>query len=142
MKTSGFSSNRQIWLLAGLVIVVCAFFYGFQPGLLIYREQGPVADASFLQGLYFSMITFTTLGYGDLYPAPGTLCRLVAMSEAVIGGFHLMENNNQTKKTVTYFKEQNISQIFPSHCTKFPALVAFYNEFKIKQVTTGMIFKL
>ncbi len=59
--------------------------------------------------------------------------------KAVIGGFHLMENNNQTKKTIEYFKEQNISQIFPSHCTKFPALVAFYNEFKIKQITTGMV---
>jgi len=60
--------------------------------------------------------------------------------KAVIGGFHLMENNDQTKKTIKYFKEQNISQIFPSHCTKFPALVAFYNVFKIKQVATGMIF--
>ena len=60
--------------------------------------------------------------------------------KAVIGGFHLMENNDQTKKTIKYLKEQNISKIFPSHCTKFPALVAFYNEFKIKQVTTGMIF--
>jgi 7,8-dihydropterin-6-yl-methyl-4-(beta-D-ribofuranosyl)aminobenzene 5'-phosphate synthase len=60
--------------------------------------------------------------------------------KAVIGGFHLMGNNNQTKKTIKYFKEQNITEIFPSHCTKFPALVAFYNEFKIKQVTTGMIF--
>jgi len=60
--------------------------------------------------------------------------------KAVIGGFHLMENNDQTKKTIKYFKEQNISQIFPSHCTKFPALTAFYNEFKTKQVATGMIF--
>lgn len=60
--------------------------------------------------------------------------------KAVIGGFHLMENNDQTKKTIKYFKGQNVSQVFPSHCTKFPALVAFYNEFKIQQVTTGMIF--
>jgi len=60
--------------------------------------------------------------------------------KVVIGGFHLIENNNQTKQTINYFKEQNSTQIFPSHCTKFPALVAFHNEFKIKQVTTGMIF--
>jgi len=60
--------------------------------------------------------------------------------KAVIGGFHLMKNNDQTKTTIKYFKEQNILQVFPSHCTKFPALVAFYNEFKIQQVTTGMIF--
>jgi len=60
--------------------------------------------------------------------------------KAVIGGFHLMKNNYRTKKTIEYFKEQNVSQVFPSHCTKFPALVAFYNEFKTQQVTTGMIF--
>ncbi len=77
----------RVLTASALIIVVCAFFYYSQPGLLIYRDQGPVADASFLQGLYFSMITFTTLGYGDLYPAPEPLCRVVAMSEAVIGGF-------------------------------------------------------
>lgn len=60
--------------------------------------------------------------------------------EAVIGGFHLKHNNLQTKQTIKYFKEQKINQILPSHCTQFPALVAFYNEFKIKQVKTGMIF--
>ena len=60
--------------------------------------------------------------------------------KAVIGGFHLKENNLQTKQTIKYFKEQNIEQILPSHCTQFPALVAFYNEFKIKQVKSGMVF--
>lgn len=58
--------------------------------------------------------------------------------KAVIGGFHLQVNNHQTKKTIQYFKDQKIQKIYPSHCTKFPALVAFYNEFKITQVTTGM----
>ena len=58
----------------------------------------------------------------------------------VIGGFHLKKNDEQTKQTIKYFKEQNIEQILPSHCTKFQALVAFYNEFKIKHVKTGMIF--
>ena len=59
---------------------------------------------------------------------------------AVIGGFHLKENDYQTKKTIKYLKTQKIKQLFPSHCTDFPALVAFYNEFEIKQVKTGMIF--
>lgn len=58
--------------------------------------------------------------------------------KAVIGGFHLKKVNNQTKKTIEYFKENKIEQIYPSHCTQLPALAEFYKEFKIQQVKTGM----
>lgn len=58
---------------------------------------------------------------------------------AVIGGFHLKHNNQQTQETVLYFKNHNIENIFPSHCTELPALAAFYNEFNIQQLKTGMI---
>ncbi|MCF6241679.1 MAG: MBL fold metallo-hydrolase [Bacteroidales bacterium] len=57
----------------------------------------------------------------------------------VIGGFHLKENNRQTQKTIEYFKNLNISKIYPSHCTALPALSAFYQNFKIKQVQSGNI---
>ncbi len=62
--------------------------------------------------------------------------------KAVFGGFHLKENNNQTKETINYFKQNNIKAIHPSHCTELPALSAFYNEFKIKQIKTGMVYNL
>jgi hypothetical protein len=77
--------ERPVRVLAAsaLIIVFCAFFYS-RPDLLIYR--GGQVEPSFLQGLYFSTITFTTLGYGDLFPAPDGFCRLVAMTEAVAGG--------------------------------------------------------
>jgi len=77
--------ERPVRVLAAgaLIILACAFFYA-QQGMLIYRGNG--GEASFLQGLYFSMITFTTLGYGDLFPVAEGLCRLVAMVEAVAGG--------------------------------------------------------
>ncbi len=77
--------ERPVRVLAAsaLIIVLCAFFYSW-PDLLIYR--GGQVEPSFLQGLYFSTITFTTLGYGDLFPAPDGFCRLVAMTEAVTGG--------------------------------------------------------
>lgn len=61
--------------------------------------------------------------------------------KAVIGGFHLKENNRQTEKTIQYFKDQKIRKVLPSHCTQLPALAAFYNEFKMEQVKTGMVFK-
>jgi len=61
--------------------------------------------------------------------------------KAVIGGFHLKENNWQTEKTIQYFRAQEIRNVLPSHCTQLPALAAFYNEFKMEQVKTGMVFK-
>ena len=57
----------------------------------------------------------------------------------VIGGFHLKENNKQTQQTIEYFKKLSIQKIYPSHCTALPALSAFYQNFKIKQVLSGDI---
>ena len=59
--------------------------------------------------------------------------------KAVIGGFHLKNDDHQTKETIKYLKSMNVSKIFPSHCTELPALSAFYKEFKNKQLKTGMI---
>jgi uncharacterized protein YjbI with pentapeptide repeats len=50
---------------------------------LIYKEFGAINDMSFDSCLYFSAITFTTVGYGDL--APHGAFRLVAASEALMG---------------------------------------------------------
>ncbi|NPA44149.1 MAG: MBL fold metallo-hydrolase [Chlorobi bacterium] len=61
--------------------------------------------------------------------------------KAVIGGFHLKKQDAQTKKTIEYFKQNKVKTLLPSHCTQLPALAMFYNEFKIKQVKSGMIFK-
>lgn len=58
--------------------------------------------------------------------------------KAVIGGFHLKHNNNQTKQTINYIKNSNIKKLYPSHCTDLPALSTFYNVFKIEQLKTGM----
>lgn len=59
---------------------------------------------------------------------------------AVIGGFHLKTDNKQTKETVRFLKNQNIENVFPSHCTQLDALVAFRREFNISQIKTGLIF--
>ncbi|MCF8299397.1 MAG: MBL fold metallo-hydrolase [Saprospiraceae bacterium] len=60
---------------------------------------------------------------------------------AVMGGFHLSENNSQTQKTIDYFKTQNIESIMPSHCTGLPVLARFHNEFETMQLKSGMILK-
>ncbi len=62
--------------------------------------------------------------------------------KAVIGGFHLKDDGFQTKETIKYLKNQDIDQIYPSHCTELPALSMFYNSFNIKQVKTGFVLKI
>ena len=76
--------ERPIRVLAAsaMIIIFCAFIFS-QPGSLVYRSNP--TPPSFWQGLYFSTITFTTLGYGDLYPAADGFFRTVAMAEAVAG---------------------------------------------------------
>jgi hypothetical protein len=80
----GYGERPVRILFAGaLVIVACALCYT-QPDALFYR--GEPVEPRFFQSLYFSTITFTTLGYGDFYPSPHGLCRQLAMAEAVAGG--------------------------------------------------------
>jgi hypothetical protein len=74
----------RVLFASALIIFICAFFYSL-PDALVYRA-GEMENTSFFQGLYFSTITFTTLGYGDLYPAQDSAIRLLAMFEAVAGG--------------------------------------------------------
>jgi len=61
--------------------------------------------------------------------------------KAVIGGFHLKYDDEQTQKTIDYMRENGIDMVYPSHCTELPALAAFYRVFHNPAVKTGMIFK-
>ena len=53
----------------------------------LYQHNGLISgseiDHSFESAIYFSVITFTTLGYGDFQPTPDI--RLWAAGEALIG---------------------------------------------------------
>ncbi len=77
-------------LWAFVVIAVCGFAYAAGNGVERSAVKGgPVIgeDAITLgEGLYFSAVTFTTLGYGDFRPKPGGW-RLVASAEAFVGAF-------------------------------------------------------
>jgi len=84
----------RVILFSVLLITFCAgiyFFMGIQDsGVLVQFD--PAAEISqqlfhFLTCLYFSVVTFTTLGYGDLVPIGGA--RVVAAAEAFFGAFTL-----------------------------------------------------
>lgn len=71
----GFSIGLYFAWLAG-IIVFFALVYWLVPGLI--NERG------FLASLYFSVATFTTLGYGDIVPA-SSLGRVIVMVEVIAG---------------------------------------------------------
>ena len=75
----------RVLISALLIVVLCAVFYSSDSGHVVYREN-PNAHFSLIDGLYFSTVTFTTLGLGDVYPAGGSmLTRLIAGAEAIAG---------------------------------------------------------
>lgn len=71
----------HLGLSALMVIVSCAVVY------LVWGLEGN-PNPSTSEVLYFSAVTFSTLGFGDLQPAAGT-SRFFAASEAIIGNLHL-----------------------------------------------------
>jgi 7,8-dihydropterin-6-yl-methyl-4-(beta-D-ribofuranosyl)aminobenzene 5'-phosphate synthase len=58
---------------------------------------------------------------------------------AIIGGFHLKDADNQTKRTAECLKSMGVKKIYPSHCTELGALAYLNNEFSINQVKTGQV---
>jgi len=82
----GYGERPTHVLVAGVVIILlCGLFYSSDFAHLTYQlEEQP--EISWFDGLYFSTITFTTLGYGDIYPT-GTdwLTRMITMFESLSG---------------------------------------------------------
>ncbi|MBX9678064.1 MAG: potassium channel family protein [Gemmataceae bacterium] len=83
------------WAIAGfgyrpLRVVAAAFGCIVFFGLCYWLFNGVVAvdpklEVGFPQAMYFSGITFSTVGYGDFVPAPHI--RFLAMSEGMLGAF-------------------------------------------------------
>ncbi len=84
----------RVVLFSVALVVGCAmlyFFTGIQDhgGVIAYDASVGLTDnaLAFLNILYFSVVTFTTLGYGDMSPVG--ISRLIAASEAFLGAFIL-----------------------------------------------------
>ncbi len=76
------------------------------------------------------------------------ICNIIAYSKeitgcdkvlGVIGGFHLREGaEDQTEKTVSYFKQEGIAQLYPCHCTCFAARARIHESIPVKEVGVGL----
>lgn len=85
-------SPLRVVLFSIAMIMLCALIYfvmGVTTGadMLHYSMQVSLGEniLRFFNSLYFSVVTFTTLGYGDI--APVGIARLIAALEAFFGSF-------------------------------------------------------
>jgi hypothetical protein len=91
----GYGEEPQRVIAFSLAIVLgCAFLYyligvkgpegpvGFEAGAGLVRNL-----LSYYNCVYYSVITFTTTGYGDVHPFPDSIARAVAAAEAFTGAF-------------------------------------------------------
>lgn len=60
---------------------------------------------------------------------------------AVVGGFHLKEDNERVRKTIDYFKENNVQKVLLAHCTTDEVCDVFLKEMPRETVVlkTGTI---
>ena len=75
--------GRSLWRWVGwslAVLVVFASIYSLFPSLLHH----PTDIVNRSDGLYFSVVTFTTLGYGDIYPAT-VIGKALVSAEVTLG---------------------------------------------------------
>ncbi len=59
----------------------------------------------------------------------------------IMGGFHLKENDLQTRETISYLQRKKVKHVLPSHCTSGAALVEFQRLFGTRTIKTGDILE-
>ena len=88
------AAQTLLGAIAAYLLIAIGFTYLYMfvgavedaPFFNTYAQDADVPSTSYM---YFSMVTITTLGYGDLSPA-SNLSRLLATTEAVVGQVYLV----------------------------------------------------
>ena len=77
-----------IYILLGLIWAILYLFIAeFMPGAFNGLAQAPWLE-NFATAVYFSFVTITTLGFGDISPAL-PLARFLVFMEAIVGVFYI-----------------------------------------------------
>lgn len=61
---------------------------------------------------------------------------------AVIGGFHLQDDDTVTNRTIEWLKANGVSEVMPSHCTSLQAQTLMLKQYKFRQIKSGNIIDL
>ena len=96
------------YLLIGIMwAIIIVLYYNYFPGSFIFSSDG---NTVFLDSLYYSFVTLTTLGYGDYLPqtnAAKSMSILIAISGSfyttivlgmIVGKYISIETSNKSKK--------------------------------------------
>ena len=83
------STLQYIVFLTAVIIAFGLFYTHLTPiGHGIGQGLNPICDITFLTGIYFSIVTISSLGYGDMHPmgfSKALVCIEVLIGLAVIG---------------------------------------------------------
>ncbi|MBR2677021.1 MAG: MBL fold metallo-hydrolase [Solobacterium sp.] len=60
------------------------------------------------------------------------------VTTGVIGGFHLMEENEQLEQTVRFLKDHTSGKLYPCHCVSLKAKHHMMKELPVEEVGVGM----
>ena len=120
-----------LWYIMGFIVVVIGFgasYALFTPiGHGIGEDLKPLSDATFLTGIYFSVVTITSLGYGHMHPmgfSKALVCLEVLIGLAVIG----IVIAKVTSQRLSY----HVSRLFSSDAQKrLEDFVAKFEAYKI-----------
>jgi hypothetical protein len=78
-----------VYLLLGISIsILNMMVFRFIPGSFNGLTGGSATEATGIDLIYYSFVTMTTLGYGDITPA-GPLARVIAYLSAIAGQFYI-----------------------------------------------------
>lgn len=83
--TTGYGTKWGRVLLSWIVVIL-GFWGGYSLFNSLILTNSSSSSVTLLSKLYFSIVTFTTLGYGDIVPN-GPIWQFVAGFESIIGGF-------------------------------------------------------
>jgi Metal-dependent hydrolases of the beta-lactamase superfamily II len=61
---------------------------------------------------------------------------------AVIGGFHLQNDDEITRRTIEWLKSEIVEQVIPCHCTGFTAQASIFRNYQFVQVKTGNVIEM